>query len=133
MRRSFPAGTKSNPLPPLTATDTETKARPHCLPSCCMVHCFNDLRVLVLLCLCKCMKVQALLGLRLVCAPFMATHLVIIRSSPFTLHLSLARFSPYPSNLFHPFLLFFVASHCVFGRFASVGNSADLNLNSVYI
>jgi hypothetical protein len=45
-------------------------------------------------------------------------------SHPFTLRLSLARFSPYPSKLFHPFLLFFVASHCVFGRFASVGNQA---------
>lgn len=62
------------PPPPLTATDTETKARLHGLPSCCMVHYFKYLRMLVLLCLCKCMNVHALLGLRLICAPFTSTH-----------------------------------------------------------
>ena len=127
MRRSFPARTTSNPLPPLTATDTETKARLHCLPSCCMVHCFNDLCMLVLLGLCKCMNVQALLSLRLVCAPFASTHSLNPQSTPVTLRLSLTLFSPYPSKLFRPFLLFFVASLFASDIFAFVGNVADIN------
>jgi hypothetical protein len=73
------------------------------------------------------MNVQGLLCLRLVCSAFMATHLVIIRSSPFTFRLSLARFSPLQSKLFHPFLLFFVASPFASDTFAFVGNVATTN------
>ena len=127
MRCSFPAGTTSNPLPPCPAAFTETETRLHCLPSCSKVHCFNDLRVLMLLCLCKCVKVQALPGLRLLCAPFASTHSLYHYLIPVTLHLYLARFSPYPSNLFHPFLLFDVASLFASDRFASVGNQANSN------
>jgi hypothetical protein len=49
------------------------------------------------------------------------------RSTSFTLRLYLARFSPYPSKLFHPFLFFIVASPFASDRFAFVGNVANLN------
>ncbi len=100
MRRSFDRKVQSNPLPPLTATDTETKARLLCLPSCCMVHCFNDLRMLMLLGLCKCMKVRALLGLRLLCAVFTSTHLVSTALHPSPFACISPAFHPTQANFF---------------------------------
>ncbi len=112
------------PPPPLTAAHTETEARLHCLPSCSKMHCFSDLRLLMLLCLCKYVKVRVLLGLRLLCAPFTSTHSSLPLFNPFALRLYFAHFSPYLSNLFHPFLHFDVASLFASDRFASVGNHA---------